>query len=81
MTTVINESTNHAATSPAQRLRGTMAAVRVSIRWFGTRKSLTVEQKAEAAAQREPQDRAARCLLADAKRKHQTAQEDKAAAP
>jgi len=49
MTTVINESTNHAATSPAQRLRGTMAAVRVSIRWFGTRKSLTVEQKAEAA--------------------------------
>ena len=26
-----------------------MAAVRVSIRWFGTRKSLTVEQKAEAA--------------------------------
>jgi hypothetical protein len=26
-----------------------MAAVRVSIRWFGTRKSLTVEQRAEAA--------------------------------
>jgi hypothetical protein len=26
-----------------------MAAVRVSISWFGTRKSLTVEQKAEAA--------------------------------
>ena len=49
MTTVINESTSRTATSPAQRLRGTMAAVRVSIRWFGTRKSLTVEQKAEAA--------------------------------
>ena len=30
-------------------LAGAMAAVRVSIRWFGTRKSLTVEQKAEAA--------------------------------
>jgi hypothetical protein len=49
MTRVISESTNRTATSPAQRLRGTMAAVRVSIRWFGTRKSLTVEQKAEAA--------------------------------
>jgi hypothetical protein len=49
MTTIINEATNRAATSPAQRLRGAMAAVRVCIRWFGTRKSLTVEQKAEAA--------------------------------
>ena len=47
--TTINETTSRAATSPAQRLRGAMAAVRVSIRWFGTRKSLTVEQKAEAA--------------------------------
>jgi hypothetical protein len=35
--------------SPAETLRSTMAAVRVSISWFGTRKSLTVEQKAEAA--------------------------------
>ncbi len=33
----------------ADRLRTSMAAVRVSISWFGTRKSLTVEQKAEAA--------------------------------
>jgi hypothetical protein len=49
MSTVANEATNRAATSPAQCLRGAMAAVRVSIRWFGTRKSLTVEQKAEAA--------------------------------
>ncbi len=49
MSTVINDATNRTATSPAQRLRGAMAAVRVSIRWFGTRKSLTVEQKAEAA--------------------------------
>lgn len=42
MTTLINDT-------PAQHLRETMAAVRVSIRWFGTRKSLTVEQKTEAA--------------------------------
>jgi hypothetical protein len=49
MSTVINESNTRTVTPPAQRLRGTMAAVRVSIRWFGTRKSLTVEQKAEAA--------------------------------
>ena len=49
MSTVINESNTRTITPPAQRLRGTMAAVRVSIRWFGTRKSLTVEQKAEAA--------------------------------
>lgn len=49
MTTATHESTHRTATSPAQRLRGTMAAVRVSIRWFGTRKSLTVEQKQEAA--------------------------------
>ena len=36
------------ATSAADRLRAGMAAVRVSISWFGTRKSLTTEQ-AEAA--------------------------------
>lgn len=35
--------------SASDRLRNSMAAVRVSISWFGTRKSLTVEQKAEAA--------------------------------
>ncbi|MEI8375744.1 MAG: hypothetical protein WCJ35_23220 [Planctomycetota bacterium] len=49
MSTVLNDFSNHTATSPAQRLRRTMAAVRVSIQWFGTRKSLTAEQKAEAA--------------------------------
>jgi hypothetical protein len=49
MSTVLNESTNRTATSPAQRLRGAMAAVRVSMHWFGSRKSLTVGQKAEAA--------------------------------
>jgi hypothetical protein len=38
-----------AALSPAERLRTTMAAVRVSLSWFGVRKTLTPEQKAEAA--------------------------------
>ena len=49
MSTVIDRPTHRPTTSPAQTLRTTMAAVRVSISWFGTRKSLTVEQKAEAA--------------------------------
>ena len=35
--------------SPAQRLRTTMAAVRVAISWFGVRKTLTPQQKAQAA--------------------------------
>src|SRR5436309_3496347 len=34
---------------PANRLRSMMAAVRVSFVWFGTRKTLTPEQKAQAA--------------------------------
>jgi hypothetical protein len=34
---------------PAANLRGNMAAVRVSFTWLGTRKSLTPEQRAEAA--------------------------------
>jgi hypothetical protein len=34
--------------SPAQRLRRTAAAVRVSLRWWGTHKSLTAQQKEEA---------------------------------
>jgi hypothetical protein len=35
--------------APSQRLRTTMAAMRLSFTWFGVRKSLTTEQKAEAA--------------------------------
>ena len=35
--------------SPAQSLRANMAAVRISFNWMGTRKSLTPEQRAEAA--------------------------------
>ena len=37
------------STNPAQRLRATMIAVRVGFTWFGTRKTLTPEQKSEAA--------------------------------
>jgi hypothetical protein len=49
MSTLLEEPTLHTAVSPAQRLRATMAAARVSMSWLGTRKSLTAEQKAEAA--------------------------------
>jgi hypothetical protein len=35
--------------APAQRLRTTMAAMRVSFTWFGVRKALSDEQKARAA--------------------------------
>ena len=35
--------------TPAERLRTTMAACRVQFTWFGTNKSLTAEQKAQAA--------------------------------
>ena len=47
MTTVLEQPTDHART--AARLRTTMAAVRLSISWFGVRKTLTPEQKAQAA--------------------------------
>jgi hypothetical protein len=48
MTTVLDDPTTHAP--PATRLRTTMAAVRLSISWFGIRKTLTAEQKARAAS-------------------------------
>jgi hypothetical protein len=51
MTTVLEEPRTEpaAGTSPAARLRATMAAVKLSFTWFGTRKTLTREQKAQAA--------------------------------
>ena len=50
MTTVLlDEPVVRPSTSPSQRLRTTMAAVRVSLSWFGTRKTLTAEQKSQAA--------------------------------
>ena len=47
--TLLEEPATRSATNPAQRLRATMAAVRVGFTWFGTRKTLTPEQKNQAA--------------------------------
>ena len=51
-------------TTPAQSLQASMAAVRVSFTWLGTRKSLTSEQRAEAA---QPFDAAGQYLSAGKK--------------
>ena len=48
MTTTVERPRTTPAT-PAQRLRTTMAAVRVVLRWFGVRKALTPEQQGQAA--------------------------------
>jgi hypothetical protein len=44
-----NGRTGTDGSTPAERLRTTMAACRVQFTWFGTKKSLTAEQKAQAA--------------------------------
>jgi hypothetical protein len=49
MATLLDEPRTGNATSPAQRLRMTMAAVRVMFTWLGSRKTLTQEQKSRAA--------------------------------
>lgn len=49
MSTTLDEPRRRHSASSAQRLRTTMAATRVSLRWFGVRKTLTPEQRAEAA--------------------------------
>ncbi len=49
MSTVADEPSSRQSTSPAERLRTTMAAMRVSFRWLGIRKSLTSGQKSVAA--------------------------------
>lgn len=46
---LLDEEVSQQSNTAAQRLRTTMAAVRVSLSWFGTRKTLTAEQKQEAA--------------------------------
>jgi hypothetical protein len=48
MTTLLDDFTT-TSTPAAERLRTTMAAVRVSIKWLGVRKTLTPEQKNQAA--------------------------------
>jgi hypothetical protein len=49
MSTLLDEPLHGETVSPAERLQTTMAAVRVSLKWFGTRKTLTPAQKSEAA--------------------------------
>jgi len=52
MSSVIETSPGGAtatATNPAEQLRTTMAAMRLSFTWFGTRKTLSADQKARAA--------------------------------
>ena len=48
-TTVLDRADRRRSVSPAQWLRETTAAVRVSFTWFGVRKALTNEQKNQAA--------------------------------
>jgi len=47
MSTVTVSDISLEATSPALRLRRMAAAVRVSLHWWGTHRSLTTEQKEE----------------------------------
>jgi hypothetical protein len=49
MSTLPDTTGTRAGSRAAQRLRTTMAAVWVSLRWFGVRRSLTADQKAQAA--------------------------------
>src|SRR5947208_797817 len=49
MSTLLDEPTTRPTTSPARRLQTTMAAVRLAFTWLGVRKTLTAEQKAQAA--------------------------------
>ena len=47
--TVLDDTVAHPSSAAAERLRTSMAAARLSLSWFGTRKTLTAEQKQEAA--------------------------------
>jgi hypothetical protein len=49
MSTLLDEPVLQQSSSPAERLRTTTAAARVSMTWLGSRKTLTPEQRAEAA--------------------------------
>ena len=48
-TNLLDEPVVQPSSSPSQRLRTTFAAVRIAFTWLGTRKTLTSEQKAQAA--------------------------------
>jgi len=47
--TLLDRGANGTSMTPAQRLRQSSAAVRVSLHWLGVRKTLTPEQKNQAA--------------------------------
>ena len=49
MTTILEHPTSGTSTRAGQRLQQRMAAVRLSFTWLGVRKTLTAEQKAQAA--------------------------------
>ena len=49
MSTLLDETAVSPSTSPSQRLCTSFAAVRIAFTWLGTRKTLTTEQKAQAA--------------------------------
>lgn len=49
MSTLLDNPPQNSTPAAAHRLRATMAAVRVSLSWLGVRKTLTPEQKAQAA--------------------------------
>ncbi len=49
MSTVLEEPTSQSVTTSSDRLRSTMAAARLSFNWLGVRKTLTSEQKTQAA--------------------------------
>jgi hypothetical protein len=49
MTSLLEDPVPETVSSPSARLRATTAAIRLSFTWFGTRKTLTPEQKAQAA--------------------------------
>ena len=49
MTVATQPVSNDAGPAPAQRLHSSSAAMRLSFTWFGVRKTLTPQQKAQAA--------------------------------
>ena len=49
MSAILNEPVHQRESVPAQRLRRTMAAARISLSWLGVHKTLTAGQKAQAA--------------------------------
>lgn len=49
MNTWLSEPNTNTISNPSQRLRTTMAAIRLAFNWLGVRKTLSNEQKSQAA--------------------------------